>query len=83
MAIPSSISHPRMSNIPVLGHGLRDLCIGFAVVQLVIAVVVGSLWEFYGEEARRRDGQVMKLEDSGATGRGTSGGREGSFFDTD
>ncbi|KAK3398335.1 hypothetical protein B0T20DRAFT_453112 [Sordaria brevicollis] len=74
------------------GHGLRDVSIGFAVVQVVIGAVVMGVWWFYGEAGeavvKKWDARVLKLEDdgpSGATvnGNGTVGGREGSFFDTD
>ncbi|KAK1783088.1 major facilitator superfamily domain-containing protein [Copromyces sp. CBS 386.78] len=82
IAVPSGISSPRSSEVMSSGHGLRDMCIGFAVVQIVIAAAVGSAWWFFGEETMVWDGRVMKLGDSGAASKETSG-REGSFFDTD
>ncbi|KAA8634727.1 hypothetical protein SMACR_00791 [Sordaria macrospora] len=83
IAVPSGISKsPRSSEVLSSGHGLRDMCIGFAVAQVVIVAVAGGVWWFFGEGVRRWDGRVMKLEASGVVGKGTSG-REGSFFDTD
>lgn len=82
IAVPSGISSSSSGAALSSGHGLRDICIGFAVVQTVIAAMAAGVWWFYGEEVRRWDGMVMKLEDSGAAGK-RSKGREGSFFDTD
>lgn len=82
IAVPSGISSSGSGAVLSSGHGLRDMCIGFAVVQTVIAAIVAGVWWFYGEEVRRWDGVVMKLENSGAAGK-RSKGREGSFFDTD
>lgn len=82
IAVPSSISCLSSGAVLSSGHGLRDMCIGFAVAQAVIAAVVGGVWWFYGEEVRRWNGRVMELVDSGAAGKGTRG-REVSFFDTD
>lgn len=73
---------PSSGSVLSAGHGLRDVSIGFAVAQVVIAAVVGSIWWFFGEEVRRCDGRVMKLDDGSGAGEG-SRGREGSFFDTD
>ncbi|EDO65057.2 hypothetical protein GE21DRAFT_6435 [Neurospora crassa] len=82
IAGPSGISTSSSGAALSSGYGLRDMCIGFAVVQTVIAAMAAGVWWFYGEEVRRWDGMVMKLEDSGAAGK-RSKGREGSFFDTD
>ncbi|KAK3491901.1 major facilitator superfamily domain-containing protein [Neurospora crassa] len=82
IAVPCGISSSSSGAALSSGHGLRDMCIGFAVVQIFVAAIVAGVWWFYGEEVRRWDGVVMKLEDSGAAGK-RSKGREGSFFDTD
>ena len=49
---------------------------------MAIAGVAAGVWWFYGEEIKRWDGRVMKLEERDAASKGPSG-REGSFFDTD
>ena len=57
--------------------GLRALCIGIAIAQMVIAAVVGSVWWLWNEHIRRWDGKVMRLVDLDMLK------RNGSFFDTD
>ncbi|KAK3985496.1 major facilitator superfamily domain-containing protein [Cladorrhinum sp. PSN332] len=57
--------------------GLRRLCIGFGIAQMVVAAVVGSVWWLWGEEIRRWDGRVMRLVDLEMLK------RTGSFFDAD
>jgi len=57
--------------------GLRALCIGVAIAQMVVGAVVGSVWWLWGEDIRRWDGKVMRLVDLDILK------RNGSFFDTD
>lgn len=57
--------------------GLRALCIGFAIAQMVVGATVGSVWWLWGEGIRRWDGRVMRLVDLDMLK------RSGSFFDTD
>jgi len=57
--------------------GLRALCMGVAITQVVVGVLVGSVWWLFGEEIRRWDGRVMRLVDLDMVKRG------GSFFDMD
>ncbi|KAK1752179.1 MFS general substrate transporter [Echria macrotheca] len=57
--------------------GLRAVCIGVAIAQMVVAAVVGSVWWLWGEDMRRVDGRVMRLVDLDMLK------RNGSFFDTD
>jgi len=57
--------------------GLRALCIGVAIAQMVVGAIVGSVWWLWGEDIRRWDGRVMALVDLDMLK------RNGSFFDTD
>ncbi|KAK4169922.1 major facilitator superfamily domain-containing protein [Cladorrhinum sp. PSN259] len=57
--------------------GLRALCIGFGIAQMVVGAVVGTVWWLWGEEIRRWDGRVMRLVDLEMLK------RTGSFFDAD
>ncbi len=57
--------------------GLRTLCICLAILQIVIATVVGSAWYLWDENIRRYDGKVMRLIDLDMLK------RNGSFFDMD
>ncbi|KAK3688261.1 major facilitator superfamily domain-containing protein [Podospora appendiculata] len=57
--------------------GLKALCIGVAIAQMVVAAVVGSVWWLWGEEIRRWDGRVMRLVDLEMLK------RAGSYFETD
>lgn len=57
--------------------GLRALCIGVSIAQMVVAAIVGSVWWLWGEDIRRWDGRVMRLVDLDMLK------RTGSFFDTD
>ncbi|KAK3940273.1 major facilitator superfamily domain-containing protein [Diplogelasinospora grovesii] len=57
--------------------GLRALCIGVAIAQVVIAALVGSVWWLWDEDIRRWDGKIMRLVDLDMLK------RTGSFFDTD
>ncbi|KAK0627624.1 major facilitator superfamily domain-containing protein [Immersiella caudata] len=57
--------------------GLRALCIGIAIAQMVVGAVVGSVWWLWAEEIRRLDGKVMRLVDLDMLK------RNGSFFDMD
>ncbi|KAK0643220.1 major facilitator superfamily domain-containing protein [Cercophora newfieldiana] len=57
--------------------GLRALCIGLAIAQVVVGAMVGSMWWLWGENIRRWDGRMMKLVDLEMLK------RNGSFFDTD
>lgn len=57
--------------------GLRSLCIGVAIAQMVIAALVASVWWLWGEDIRRWDGRIMRLVDLEMLK------RTGSFFDTD
>ncbi|KAK3312437.1 major facilitator superfamily domain-containing protein [Apodospora peruviana] len=57
--------------------GLRGVCIGVAIAQMVVAAVVGSVWWLWDENVRRWDGRVMRLVDLDMLK------RTGSFFDTD
>ena len=58
--------------------GLRALCIGFGIAQMVVGAVVGTVWWLWGDEIRRWDGKVMKLVDLDSIFK-----RTGSFFDAD
>ena len=57
--------------------GLRNLCMGIAVTQVIIAAILGSVWWLWEEHVRRWDGRVMRLVDLDMLK------RTGSFFDTD
>ncbi|KAK4222956.1 MFS general substrate transporter, partial [Podospora fimiseda] len=57
--------------------GLRRLCLGFGIAQMVLAAVVGTVWWLWGEGIRRWDGRVMRLVDLEMLK------RTGSFFDVD
>ncbi|KAK0636579.1 hypothetical protein B0T17DRAFT_587686 [Bombardia bombarda] len=59
------------------GDGLRALCIAFAIAQMVIGALVGTVWWLWGEDIRRWDGRVMRLVDLDMLK------SSGSFFDTD
>ncbi|KAM7200777.1 MFS general substrate transporter [Rhypophila sp. PSN 637] len=57
--------------------GLRSVCMGFAIAQVIVAAVLGTVWWLWGEDVRRWDGRVMKLVDLDMLK------RTGSFFDVD
>ncbi|KAM7183744.1 MFS general substrate transporter [Naviculisporaceae sp. PSN 640] len=57
--------------------GLRSVCMGLAIAQVIVAAVLGSVWWLWGEDVRRWDGRVMRLVDLDMLK------RTGSFFDTD
>lgn len=57
--------------------GLRSVCMGFAIAQVIVAAVLGTGWWLWGEDVRRWDGRVMRLVDLDMLK------RTGSFFDTD
>ncbi|KAK4188778.1 MFS general substrate transporter [Podospora australis] len=57
--------------------GLRALCIGFSIAQMVVGATVGVVWWLFAEQIKRWDGRVMRLVDLDMLK------RSGSFFDTD
>ncbi|KAM0321799.1 hypothetical protein ACHAQA_009896 [Verticillium albo-atrum] len=58
-------------------EGLRAVVIGLGVTQILVALLVGTVWWFMDERVRRWDGRVMGLVDLGMLK------RAGSFFDED
>lgn len=60
-------------------EGLRGVCMGIGIGQVVVGAVVAAVWCLWGEgPVRRWDGRVMRLVDLEMLRRS-----EGSFFDTD
>lgn len=57
--------------------GLRNVCMGIAITQVMVAAVLGCVWWLWEEHVRRWDGRVMRLVDLDMLK------RTGSFFDTD
>lgn len=58
--------------------GLKEVCIGIGIAQMVVGAVLGMVWWLWGEGlVRRWDGRVMKLVNLEMLR------RNGSFFDMD